>query len=114
MVSNPIYEGEEDYETIDDCQRDYRDVKIMQLSTVASIKDTSPKDIKQPLPFPRNPQDSTPANILMVDCGSGTGPRTLYLVDPDYYTVLNPTGAKSITATPDNLHGPCGDVKCSD
>ena len=113
MVPNPIYEGEEDYETIDDCQKDYRDVKLVQLSTVASIKDntTSLKDGKQPLPFP---SESTPANVLMVDCGSGTGPRTLYLVDPDYYTAMNSTRAQSSTATPNNVQDPNGGAKCSD
>ena len=101
MVANPIYEGEGEYETIDDCQEDYRDAKLMQLATVDGIKGTSLRDGGQPPPFPRNPPNSTPANIPMGAQGNGTGQ---YSVDPDYCTATNPAGAKSTKTTTDDLH----------
>lgn len=114
MVPNPIYEGEEDYETIDDCQKDYRDAQLTQLSTVDGVKGNNLSDGEQPLPFQRKPSDPPPANILMDNYGSGTELKPQYLVDPHYSSAASPAGAQSTTAIRDDLHDPNGDVKRSD
>lgn len=115
MIANPIYEGEQQYETIDDCQGDYRQIQQMQLSTAkcADAECSNLKDNKPPLPSPRTQPDfanqprnaqalhrmSLPTNIPMVDGESGAGLRPLCLVNADNYTVTSPAGVQSTTAT---------------